>query len=213
MKNLSCLNDLFDHKIRALRLRGMRFCLDQDRLGWRNLDGIILRCVNKEGANELVEKFQSKYCGGHFASRTTAHKILRTSYYWLTMFTETYFYVRSLQPCQCFLEKPWLTALPLKLVLVEAPFQQWDLNFINEFKEKSSNGYRWVLVARNYFTRWVNSIPTKKAIEEVVMSFLEDQIITRFGSPTKITTDNAKDFSSLACQILLQIWNCVVSFF
>jgi transposase InsO family protein len=30
------------------------------------------------------------------------------------------------------------------------------------------------------------------------MNFLEDRIITRFGAPTKITTDNAKDFSSLA---------------
>ena len=30
------------------------------------------------------------------------------------------------------------------------------------------------------------------------MSFLEDRIITRFGAHAKITTDNAKAFSSLA---------------
>jgi transposase InsO family protein len=30
------------------------------------------------------------------------------------------------------------------------------------------------------------------------MNFLEDRIITRFGVPSKITTDNAKDFSSYA---------------
>jgi transposase InsO family protein len=30
------------------------------------------------------------------------------------------------------------------------------------------------------------------------MNFLEERIITRFGVPSKITTDNAKDFSSLA---------------
>ena len=38
----------------------------------------------------------------------------------------------------------------------------------------------------------------KKAIEEVVMNFLEDRIITRFGVPSKITIDNAKAFSSYA---------------
>jgi transposase InsO family protein len=88
--------------------------------------------------------------------------------------------------------------LPLKPVIVEAPFQQWGLDFIGEFKDNSNNGYRWVLTATNYFTRWVEAIPTKKETEEVVMSFLEDRIITRFGAPAKITTDNAKAFSSLA---------------
>jgi transposase InsO family protein len=39
-------------------------------------------------------------------------------------------------------------------------------------------------------------IPTKRAIDIVVKEFLEDRIITRFGVPSKITTDNAKAFSS-----------------
>ena len=82
--------------------------------------------------------------------------------------------------------------------MIEAPFQQWGLDFVGEFKDNSSNGYRWILTATDYFTKWVESIPTKKATEEVVMNFLEDQIITRFGIPSKITTDNAKDFSSHA---------------
>ena len=86
----------------------------------------------------------------------------------------------------------------MKLVVVEAPFQQWGLDFIGEFKDISSNGYRWILTATDYFTRWVESIPTKKATEEVVMNFLEDRIITRFGAPSKITTDNAKAFISYA---------------
>jgi transposase InsO family protein len=82
--------------------------------------------------------------------------------------------------------------------VIEAPFQQWGLDFVGEFKDNSSNGYRWILTATDYFTRWVESIPTKKATEEVVMNFLEDRIITRFGVPSKITTDNAKAFSSYA---------------
>jgi transposase InsO family protein len=40
--------------------------------------------------------------------------------------------------------------------------------------------------------------PTKKATKEVVMKFLDEKIITRFGVPAKITTDNAKAFSSMA---------------
>jgi transposase InsO family protein len=72
------------------------------------------------------------------------------------------------------------------------------LDFIGEFKDNSSNGYRWILTITDYFTRWVESIPTKKATEEVVMNFLEERIITGFGVPSKITTDNAKALSSHA---------------
>jgi hypothetical protein len=82
--------------------------------------------------------------------------------------------------------------------MVEAPFQQWGLDIIGEFKDNSSNGYQWILTATDYFTRWVESIPTKKAIEEVVIKFLEERIITRSGVSSKITTDNAKAFSSHA---------------
>ena len=54
------------------------------------------------------------------------------------------------------------------------------------------------MIATDYFTKWVDAIPTKAAAEKVVMDFLEDKIITRFGVPAKITTDNAKAFSSIA---------------
>jgi hypothetical protein len=80
--------------------------------------------------------------------------------------------------------------------VVEAPFQQWGLDFIGKFKDNSSNGYSWVITATDYFTKWVEVIPTKSATEKVVMDFLEDKIITRFGVPSKIVTDNAKAFCS-----------------
>ena len=42
------------------------------------------------------------------------------------------------------------------------------------------------LIATDYFTKWVEAIPTKSANEKVIMDFLEDRIITRFGVPSKI---------------------------
>jgi len=91
-----------------------------------------------------------------------------------------------------FTGKQRFPALPLNSTIVEAPFQQWGPNFIDDFKDNSTNGYRWILITIDYFIRWVEVIPTKKATEEVVMKFLEENIITRFGIHAKITTDNAK---------------------
>ena len=54
----------------------------KDGLGWRNPDGIILTCVDEVESKKLISEFHSGFCGGHYAARTIAHKILRVGYFW-----------------------------------------------------------------------------------------------------------------------------------
>ncbi|XP_059066337.1 uncharacterized protein LOC131857656 [Cryptomeria japonica] len=79
---------------------------------------------------------------------------------------------------------------------VEQPFQQWGIDFIGEISDKSSGGHKWILVATDYLTKWVEAVPTKQATSKVVIKFLMDNIISRFGVPTKIITDNGMCFRS-----------------
>ena len=89
-----------------------------------------------------------------------------------------------------------MKALPLKPIVFQAAFQQWGLDFIGKFKYNSSNGYSWILIATDYFTKWGETIPTKKETDAIVMDFLEDKIITRFSVPARIITDNGPCFVS-----------------
>ena len=123
-------------------------------------------------------------------------KPFRVGYYWPTIFADVHKHVKCCQECRLFTRKQKLLSLPLTPVIVFAPFQQWGLDFIGKFKDNSSNGFCWILTATDYFTKWVEAIPTKTATEKVVMDFIEDKIITQFGTPLKITTDNAKAFNS-----------------
>lgn len=54
----------------------------------------------------------------------------------------------------------------------------------------SSNWNIWILVAMKYFTKWVKAIPFYKAICKAVANFIKEEIITKFGIPHKIITDN-----------------------
>jgi hypothetical protein len=101
--------------------------------------------------------------------------------------------MRVCLPYQLFARKHKLTTLPLNPMVVEEPFEQWGLYFIGEIKDNSSNGFKWKIMASNYFTIWVESIPTKREIDKVVMEFLENKII-RFGIPLKIIMNNTKEF-------------------
>eukprot|EP00253_Pinus_taeda_P029220 PITA_29220 len=159
-------------------------------------DGLILKCVSKEEFEKLMKEIPAGYCGGHYAARTATHKILRVGYYWSTIFCDTLEFVKICQPCQFFAERQQLTAMPLRNVVVDVPFQQWGLDFIGEFKDNSSHKYIRILTAIDYFTKLVEAIPTKKVTDQVVMDFLEEKIITRFSVPAKIVTDNAKPFDS-----------------
>jgi hypothetical protein len=80
LKNLTCPSHLVGHKKRALRLKSSRYVLTRDGLGWRNPDGIILRCVDEVEAKKLVDEFHAGFCGGHYAAKTTTNKILRAGY-------------------------------------------------------------------------------------------------------------------------------------
>eukprot|EP00253_Pinus_taeda_P014046 PITA_14046 len=138
----------------------------KDGLGWRNPKGIVIRCIDKIESKKLISEFHLGFCGGHYAARTTAHKILRAGYYWPSIFSDVNKFVRTCQAYQLFTGKQKLAALPLQPVIVEARFQHWGLDFIGKFHENSSNSYSWILTVTDYFTKWVEAIPAKNATEK-----------------------------------------------
>jgi transposase InsO family protein len=52
----------------------------------------------------------------------------------------------------------------------------------------------WILVATEYFTKWVEAIPLRKATGAAVANFIREHIITHFGVLYKLVTDNGTPF-------------------
>jgi hypothetical protein len=69
------------------------------------------------------------------------------------------------------------------------------LDFIGEIHPPSCGQHRWILTAIDYFTKWIDDIPTRNTSHRVIIGFLED-IIVRFGCPTIIITDNVASFKA-----------------
>lgn len=99
LRNLTTPSHLISQKRRALRLKASKYCLVNEGLGWKNPDGIILRCVDGQESRRLLAELHTGLCGGHFAAKTTAHKILRAGYYWPTLFSDVHKFVRCCEPC------------------------------------------------------------------------------------------------------------------
>ena len=70
------------------------------------------------------------------------------------------------------------------------------MDFIREIHPSSSTQHKWILIATDYFTKWIEAIPSRNATDSVIIKFLETNILFRFGCPKKIITDNAASFKS-----------------
>ena len=57
----------------------------------------------------------------------------------------------------------------------------------------------------------MEAIPTRRATDAVIMNFLEDNIISRFGCPARIVADNAQAFKSARFVNFCQRYNIVLT--
>ena len=89
------------------------------------------------------------------------------------MFKDAYQWVSNCEKCRMFTGKAQLAALPLRLVVIEAPFHQWGLDFIGLINPPSSQGHSYILTTTYYFSKWVEVVPMKKTASEVVCDFLK----------------------------------------
>lgn len=59
----------------------------------------IRRCVREDEVYDILKACHDGQCGGHFADRRTAHKVLRTGYYWPTIFNDAKKIVQACDSC------------------------------------------------------------------------------------------------------------------
>jgi hypothetical protein len=53
-----------------------------------------------------------------------------------------------------------------------------------------------VLVAIDYFTKWIDAIPLKNMMHKEVIHFILEHIVHRFGIPQTLTMDQGSSFMS-----------------
>lgn len=189
-------DNLSKSKARFTKLKSLRYFVYNQNLFRKDARGILLNCLIEEEADKVIDEFHKGDCGGHHYWKATANKVLRAGYFWPTMFRDIYKKIATCHECQLFEGKRKLMPMPLVPIYVEAPFQQWGLDFIGEIHPPSSGQHRWILTATDYFTKWIEAIPTRQANDSMIISFLENNILSRFGCPIKIITDNAQAFKS-----------------
>jgi len=99
---------------------------------------------------------------------------------------------------QCQVHGDLIHSPPSELYTMSAtwPFVAWGMDVIGPIDPAASNGHRFILVAIDYFTKWVEAKTFKSVTKKAVVDFVHSNIICRFGIPKVIITDNGANLNS-----------------
>ena len=155
---------------------------------------IIRRCVPESEQCKILNEFHASPYGGHFSGERTAHKILQSGFYWPTIFRDCAEWVKLCDRCQKIGNISNRNEMPLRGILVVQIFDVWGIDFMGPFPPSFGNLY--ILLAVDCVSKWVEPIACPRNDANTVVSFLQKNILNRFGTPRTIISDGGSHFAN-----------------
>ena len=82
------------------------------------------------------------------------------------------------------------------------PFSAWEIDIIGKVMPKASNGHEFILVAIDYFTKWVEVASFSVLKSSHVVTFIRQNIIYRYGVPHELVSDHGFHFKGEVLDLL-----------
>nr|GEW58636.1 reverse transcriptase domain-containing protein [Tanacetum cinerariifolium] len=154
-------------------------------------DQIIKRCVAGQEAIDILKACHSGQTRGHHGPNYTARKGFDSGFYWPIIYCDAQNFVKKCNVCQRQGKITQKDEMPQNLIQVCEIFDVWGIDFMGPFP--SSRGKKYILVAVDYLSKWVEAkaLPTNGA--RVVCKFLKN-LFARFGAPRAIISDRGTHF-------------------
>ncbi|XP_015574142.1 uncharacterized protein LOC107261189 [Ricinus communis] len=83
------------------------------------------------------------------------------------------------------------------------PFAAWGINIIGEIKPPS-NGHKFIVVAIDYFSKWVEAESFTTVKVKKMARFIESNLIYRYEVPHHIMTGNSIEFMGKTVDLLTE---------
>ena len=189
---------------RALRRQALHYIVLGDHLYRRSPDGMLLRVVSGAETMRILERVHAGICGPHMNGLMLAKKILRYGYYWNTMINDSIRFVQKCHECQIHADLNHIPPSLLNTISSPWPFSTWGIDVVGKVNPSASNGHTFIIVAIDYFTKWVEAISCKSIKSGPTARFIQENIISRYGVPYEIISDNGKNFVSAEVREMLQ---------
>uniref|UniRef100_A0A3B3WSH8 Gypsy retrotransposon integrase-like protein 1 n=1 Tax=Poecilia mexicana TaxID=48701 RepID=A0A3B3WSH8_9TELE len=138
---------------------------------------------------------------GHLGVERTTD-LLRSRFFWPKMSTDVEQYIKNCG--ECVLRKtPCSKVAPLNQMVSTGPLDLVCIDFLS--MEPDSKGISNVLVITDHFTRYAQAFPAKNQKALTVAKILVEKYFVHYGLPTRIHSDQGRDFESRLIKELLML--------
>ncbi|GKF55102.1 reverse transcriptase domain-containing protein, partial [Tanacetum coccineum] len=122
-----------------------RICVDQ----------VIRWCVFCQEAVDILSACHNRPTGGHHGANYTAKKVFDSGFYWPTIYRDAHDLVTQCDACQRKGKISQKDEMPQNAIQVCEIFDIWGIDFMGSFL--SSRGNKYILVAVDYLSKWVEA--------------------------------------------------------
>nr|GEV46221.1 reverse transcriptase domain-containing protein [Tanacetum cinerariifolium] len=148
-------------------------------------DQVIRWCVHGQEAVDILTACHNRPTRGHHGANLIAKKVFDFGFYWPTIYQDSHDLVTRCDAGQRHGKISQRDEMPQNAIQVCEIFDVWGIDFMGPFP--SSKGNKYILVAVDYLSKWVEvkALPTN---DSRVVKFLKS-LFARFGTPRAIISD------------------------
>nr|GFB67077.1 reverse transcriptase domain-containing protein [Tanacetum cinerariifolium] len=154
-------------------------------------DQVIRRCVHSQEAIDILKACHYRPTGAHHGPNYTAKKVFDLGFYWPTIYRDAQDLVKN---CYVFRRQGKIShrdEMPQNSIQVCEIFDVWGIEFMGPFS--SSRGNKYILVAVDYLSKWVEAKALFINDARVVCKFLKN-LFAIFGTLRAIISDRGTHF-------------------
>ncbi|XP_077222140.1 uncharacterized protein LOC143855983 [Tasmannia lanceolata] len=145
--------------------RAARFSLDGENLYKRSSTIPYLKCLRPSDAVYTLQETHEGICGEHLRGQDPGHQSAFKRPYWPTLRRDALDLVKKCERCQKFSPIIHQPAVSMAPIISPLPFAVWGMDILGPFP-KASGRREFVVVAIDYFTKWVEAEPLAQIIEQ-----------------------------------------------
>ncbi|POS83424.1 hypothetical protein EPUL_004130, partial [Erysiphe pulchra] len=152
------------------------------------LRGMEKKCIAKEEVSRILQLAHDQ--GGNFSQVITRMKLEMV--FWPSMAVDVRDYVKGCLTCSKF-----GTAIRIQTsarVVVSEPMELLGIHFTGPFPSFSGVRKRWILIAVDYFSRYIWTEAVERSDSDTIINFLKNAIFDKFGLPIDLYVDPGPHF-------------------
>jgi len=130
----------------------------------------------------------------HSGTRSMAVRVLRAGYYWPTIKKDAESFTKRCQECQQFGAVFNTSPEEIHQTCSPWPFSRWGVDILGPFL-LAKGQVKFLIVAVDYFTKWIEAEPIATITTHKVQNFLGKHVICRHGLSHNVVTDNGRQFT------------------